>query len=412
MQSCLQPSPEARLFAAAVVLILLGCCYAHAQEQPAGRAGDAQIARAVGTIKSIQTDSVTLVSDSGGEVTAKLASSTRILRVPPGEKDLDKAIPLQLQDLQPGDRVLVRGQASADGGSIAALAVIVMKQADVSVKREHEREDWQKRGVGGLVSTVDMATGTITISSGGLGGNRSIAVHTTKDTVVRRYALDSVRFDDARPAPLDQIKPGDQLRARGRRSEDNSELTAEEIVFGTFRNIAGTITAIDLAANSMTVQDAINKSAVVVNVSLDSQMKTLPQEIAQRIAMRLKASTSEGADQGPAPQSSRSSAGGATPEVTSRLPRGPSGTQSERGNSAPDLQRLLSRLPSGTLSDLHKGEAVMMVSTLGEGSGPVKAITLLAGVEPILAATPNRSASMMLSPWALGGSSGEAEAVP
>ena len=54
-------------------------------------------------------------AEAGGEVTAKLLGSTKILRVPPGEKDLKNATALQPQDLQPGDRVLVRGRASADG---------------------------------------------------------------------------------------------------------------------------------------------------------------------------------------------------------------------------------------------------------------------------------------------------------
>src|ERR1700757_1874757 len=122
MQSCLQRSPNVRLLAALVVLILVGRYLAYPQAQPAGRAGDLRNARAVGTLKSIQADSVVLTLDSGGEVTAKLTSSTRILGVPPGEQDLKNATPLHTQDLQPGDRVLVRGQASAEGSSIAALA--------------------------------------------------------------------------------------------------------------------------------------------------------------------------------------------------------------------------------------------------------------------------------------------------
>src|SRR5262249_6224609 len=159
-----------------------------------------------------------LTPDSGGEITATIASSTKILRVPPGEKDLKNATPLQTQDLQPGDRVLVRGQASADGHTIAALAVMVMKQGDVSAKRDREREDWQKRGAGGLVTATDSAAGTITISASSMGsGNHSIVIHTTKATTARRYAKDSVKFDDAQPATLDQIKAGDQLRARGGR---------------------------------------------------------------------------------------------------------------------------------------------------------------------------------------------------
>ena len=265
--------------------------FALAQDKPASTS-TAQVAKAVGTIKTIQADSITVAAESGGEVTAKLTGSTKILRVPPGEKDLKNATALQVQDLQPGDRVLVRGQASGDGHVISALAVIVMKQADVAAKQQHERDDWQKRGVGGLVTKVDAATGTISISSSisssGVGASRTIAVHVAKDTILRRYAPGSVKFDDAKPAPIDQIKAGDQLRARGTRTPDGNEIAAEEIVTGSFRNIAGNIKAIDAAGNTITVQDVISKSAVMVKVSSDSQMKKLPAEMAQRIAMRLK----------------------------------------------------------------------------------------------------------------------------
>src|SRR6266496_3304754 len=244
MPSGLQLRWKLRGIAAIVVLGLAGQSGAQAQGNPAATS-DAQIVRAVGTVRNVQADSITLLSDSGSEVTAKLAATTKILRVPPGEKDLKNALPLPAMDLQAGDRVLVRGLGSANGRSIAALAVIVMKQGDVSAKRQRDRDDWQKRGVGGLVTAVDPGSGTVTISSGGSGAKRSVAVHTSKDTVVRRYAANSVKFDDARPAPLEQIRPGDQLRARGTRSADGAELQAEEIVSGTFRDIAGIIAAVD-----------------------------------------------------------------------------------------------------------------------------------------------------------------------
>jgi uncharacterized protein DUF5666 len=405
-----------------VVLILAGPGYVCAQDKPAN-SGAAQVAKAVGVIKSIQADSITVAAESGGEVTAKLTGSTKILRVPPGEKDLKNATALQAQDLQPGDRVLVRGQALAEGDGhtivISALAVIVMKQADVAAKQQHERDDWQKRGVGGLVTKVDAAAGVITISAGGMGASRNIAVHLAKDTILRRYAPDSVKFDDAKPASVDQIKTGDQLRARGTRSPDGSELTAEEIVTGAFRNIAGTIKSIDASSNTMTVQDAIRKSAVVVKVSPDSQMKKLPAEMAQRIAMRLKAAASgargdqPGANgQGQAPsttgQGAAPSAGATHTTTESQAARAPGGGPG--GNGPPDLQRLLSRLPNSTLADMQKGDAVMIVSTEGGDSGAVTAITLLAGVEAILTAAPNRSASSLLSPWSLGAPGGESEA--
>lgn len=384
----------------ALAAVLTFAATGSAQAKPA--TGDAQVARAVGTIKSAGSDSIVVTADAGGEITASLTASTKILRVPPGEKDLKNAVMLAAQDLQPGDRVLVRGQGWADGHSISALAVIVMKQGDVSAKQEREREDWQKRGVGGLVAAVDTASGAITISTGGFGATRKIAVLTAKNTVLRRYAPNSVKFDDARPAPLDQIKLGDQLRARGTRSADGGELTAEEVVSGTFRNIAGTISAIDTAANTMTVQDSIRKASVVVKVTSDSQMKKLPQEFAHRIAMRLK-----GAENG-APGAQATAASSGPPFGAGRSDmRGPGGIAN--GNGAPDFQRMLSRMPNSTLSDLQKGEAVMIVSTDGADAETVTAITLLAGVEPILTATSSRNASTILTPWSLSPAEGEGE---
>ena len=82
------------------------------------------------------------------------------------------------------------------------------------------------------------------------------------------------------------------------------------------------------------------------------------------------------------------------------------------GNGPPDLQRMLSRLPNSTLTDLQKGDAVMIVSTDAGTSDAVTAITLLAGVDAILTAAPNRSASSLLSPWSLNTSGGEGEAAP
>src|SRR5580658_958829 len=165
-----------------IALMLADPSQVRAQNNPGDTSGGAQVVKAVGTIKTIQADSITVAAESGGEVTAKLTGSTKILRVPPGEKDLKNATALQAQDLQPGDRVLVRGPAltNGDGHTITALAVIVMKQADVAAKQQHDLEDWQKRGVDGVVTALDPPTGVITISPGRIGPNKSIAVHIAK----------------------------------------------------------------------------------------------------------------------------------------------------------------------------------------------------------------------------------------
>ncbi len=70
---------------------------------------------------------------------------------------------------------------------------------------------------------------------------------------------------------------------------------------------------------------------------------------------------------------------------------------------------MMNRMPAAGLADLQKGDAVMIVATEGGSSGVPSVIILLGGVEPILEASPNSSASTILSPWSLGAApSGEA----
>jgi hypothetical protein len=68
---------------------------------------------------------------------------------------------------------------------------------------------------------------------------------------------------------------------------------------------------------------------------------------------------------------------------------------------------MISRAPVIHLSDLQKGDAVMLVST--QGTSEVTAVTLLAGVEPLLQA-PAATQSMLLSGWNMGSGGAEAAA--
>ena len=388
----------------------LPACFGSAVRQDQ-TASQPAVARRIGAIKAITGNAITLTPDSGSDIAVTVQPNARILRIAPGEKDLKNATPVQLSDLQVGDRVRVRGQASADGASIAALEVIVIPRSDLEARHEQERQDWQKRGMGGLVSAVDPAAGTVTISVTSLGGKKEIAVHTSKNTVFRRYAPDSVKFDDAKPSTLQEIRPGDQLRARGDRSADGSELTAEEIVTGSFRNVAGLVNSVDASAGTITVQDLLSKKPVQVSITSESQLHKLPLEMAQRIAMRLKASMPPGT-----PGASASSSSGSAPKAGDAAQSGtqPSGVNSGGGGTgggtrqrgAPDFQQMLSLMPPVTIADLHKGDAVLIVTTEGTASSGGTAITLLSGVEPILQAAPSGGQAMMLAPWSLGGAPG------
>ena len=401
-------------------------------------AAQAPIAKAVGTVKSVSANSVVLTTDSGSEQTVTFADTTRIVRAVPGQTDLKTAPTIAVSDIQVGDRVFARGQVG-DGNALIASTAIVMKQSDVAAKQQQERDEWRK-GIGGLVKQVDAGANTITINNSLIAAGKPIIVHLSPTTVIRRYAPDSVKFDDAKPGTLDQIKPGNQLRARGTRNDDGTEFTAQAVITGAFRDIAGTVVSTDAANNTITVTDLATKKPVTIKVTTDSQLHKLPPFVAMGIAMRMKGiapgamgggmgqggasaggqgnwrgagnSASGPPAGGPSTSSSPTGAptGGQAMATGQPGAGGPSGGGNWRGGGnggAPDFQQMLARMPALAIADLNKGDAVMLVATEGsEVSGPT-AITLLSGVEPILTAAPaGTSAASILSPWNLGTGAG------
>ncbi len=372
------------------------------QDRPSAegsQTAEGTVVRNVGAVKSISGKSLVLKTDAGPDITISVPDGTRIVRMAAGQTDIKSAPSITLAEVQVGDRMLLRGRSGANG-AIEATTLVVMKQADVAQKQQHDREDWQKRGTGGIVSAIDAAAGTFTVS---VTPTLSVVVKTSKDTSFLRYSPDSVKFADAQKGTIDQIKTGDQLRARGSRSADGKELTAEEVISGTFRNIAGTISSIDGANNTITVKDLLAKKSVVIKFNSDSQLRKLAPQMAQRLAFFLKGGA-QGA-QGGAPAGGQTSASG-----TPAAGPGPGGSsQGPRPAGGPDFQQMLSRIPSVTLADLQKEDAVMVVATQGTTGSEVMAITLLGGVEPILTASPNgMGAAALFSGWNLGAPGGEA----
>jgi hypothetical protein len=282
-----------------------------------------------------------------------------------------------------------------------------MKSTDIAQKNETEKQDWQHRGAGGIVSAVNGST--LTISAGA----RKIQVETVATTKFRRYAGDSVKFEDAKAGTLSQIQVGDQLRVRGNKSDDGSTIQAEEIVSGSFKNLSGTIATINAAGGTITLKDLTTKKMMTVSVTANSDVRKLPPEIAARFAARQRgegASAGAGANGGAGrPQGAGAPAGAST--TTGGPPRGAGmgGPGGGMGRSAGgDLSSMLSQLPTEPLSDLKVGDAVMIVaSETAPGSDKVTAVTMLSGVEPILAATPSGTPAMTLSPWSVGGAAPE-----
>jgi hypothetical protein len=110
--------------------------------------------RVIGTVASVSGNTVSVKTDAGATTAVTVPDTARIVRTAPGSKTLTGATKIAVSDIGPGDRVLM----AVAGDPPSATIVIVNKQSDIAAKQQQEQADWARRGVGGLVNSVDAAT--------------------------------------------------------------------------------------------------------------------------------------------------------------------------------------------------------------------------------------------------------------
>jgi hypothetical protein len=327
----------------------------------------------MGKVSELKSDTrqVIVTTAAGNAVAVTLSNRTVYMRIPPGEKTKDKFIKINPTDFGVGDSVFARGRMTEDRKSMPALEFYVMSKGDIAEKRERERDEWRKRGIAGTVSAVNAGTKEITIDARTAEGSKPVVITTTADTKFRRYAPDSVRFNDAKPSAIAELKPGDQLRAVGNKSTDGARFSADEIVTGSFQTIGGAITEVNAEKQEIKINDLQSKQAVTIVVSKDSQMKRL------------------------------------TPELLTALtppkPGAPANATPPAKGSG-DLQEMFDQLPAVTLQELKPGESILISSTKGADPARVTAIAVVSGVGPLLQNNQGgRPAAVSLGAMSLGG---------
>ena len=330
---------------------------------------------------------LTLKTDAGAEVTVGFQPKTIFQKVAPGETDLKNANAIHVEEIEIGDRVIAVATPAADQ-SLMARRVVVMSKADIANKQSGEMADWQKRGVIGKVTAVGGDHVTINVR-GRDGVSKPLEIAPAKDAVIRRYSAESTKFQDAKPSTMAEIHVGDEIRARGDKSADGGKMEADEVVSGSFKEIAATILSIDAAEGIVRVNDLATKKPMIIKITADSKVRKIPLQMAQALAQQNR--PPEDRDAAPAGR------GGG--------PAGPGGDGRGRGGrGAGDLAQIVDRAQPIKLTDLKNGDALILLGTAG-ANDQLAVITMLAGVEPILTKPGTRE--MALGGWSLGGGMGE-----
>ena len=343
---------------------------------------------------------LTVRTDAGENIAVTLSPETTYVRTQPGATNLTGATPITLSDIGLGDRVWARGTLSADRATIPARQVVVMAKADIARKQELERAEWRRRGIAGVVTAVNPETKEITVRVSGREGQVPVVLEAGRENIsFRRYAPDSVRYDAAQPSSLAQIQVGDQLRALGERSADGARYTPEQIVFGTFRQAVGNVTAVNAVANEVQITLMGQQQPLTITINSESMVRRIPPQMAGMLA----GMPPQGGGQPPAGAPQGGQPGGQGQVVVRRAPEGgqagaqpqqrPAPGQQGPGAAGPgggpprgDVTEMIRMLPALPLTDLKPGDMVLVATTAGANPQRATAIAVVAGVEPLMAA--------------------------
>ena len=390
------------LIAAAGLSVVLGTLLA-AQSATEGAATAER--RLVGRVTStnVAQGKLTVETDQGETVTVGVDGSTRCMRVPPGEKDLANAVPTVIADINLGDRVLARVPTSTSGPPAAASLVLVMPRADLEQKRKQELADWKTRGTVGRIASLDASATEVTLVAQSLRETKTTIVAVQRETGIRRYAPGSIRFQEARPSSFEELKVGDQLWVLGESQEnpEGARIEAEQLVAGAFRNFAATVRGVEAGESTVRVKDLETGKTFSVHIVEESVLRRLPERMAFFLGMALQRSNS--GEAGPPRNFRRGGSGrGGRPPGGGSGGAGGGSRPGAMGGRRPNMsfQEVLQRAPEFSIDELKPGEPLIVSSTTGEGDTPIKAITVVAGVEPLLAAGPG-ALGPLGGPWSM-----------
>ena len=372
----------------------------------------AQPKSVIGTITAIDAvkGEMTVKTDPGESYDVKMPVDISVKQVQPGERDLTKAQAVALAGLANGDRVLVRGALTEK--TVAANSLIVISARDIKKRDDQERMEWTRRGVVGVVDVVDAAKNEVTLKTQSMAGPKPVTVVLNDKTVYKRYAPDSIKFSDAKDATMRDLKKGDQLRVLGEKNEDATRITAERAVFGSFRTVAGTVTAVDAATGEIKIKDLQTGKPMTVRIKADSQVKKMPNFAGMMgggpggpggpgmgggMGMRPGggAPGAGGPPAGAAPGGAGPSAGGPGG------PRGPGMGGGMRGGG--DMAAMLERMPPSKVEDIKVGESIVVSSTVGAKADEITAITLLGNADMMIAMAQRQAGGAAGAAGAAGG---------
>lgn len=327
-------------------------------------------------------DNKIVVAGKTGPVEVLITDKSAFKKVSAEKPEFALATAGAFGDISVGDKVTVSGILAADGKSLPARSVYFITKASIDEKNRKESSEWQRRGIMGKVTAVNPQTNQLTIETRGMTGTTSVVVTPKDGALFKRYAPDSIRFDEALNSSIADTKVGDMARALGEKSSDGLAFSAEQVITGAFQTVAGTVKSIDIPKNEVVLKNLQTGKDVTVTITENSVLKRFPAEQAEMLARAQMMGMGGG---GARPMGQPGNGGpppGSAPGANPGQGR-PGGMMGGRGPGG--IDDILERSPAITVADLKAGDVIAFSSTK-TSADRFKAIKLFAGVEPFLRA--------------------------
>jgi len=332
----------------------------------------------IGTVQAVADHVLTVKTDKTGDTTVKFDDKTSFRKILPGETDMKKATPATATDVAAGDRVIARVRTENPTG-LPATTLYIAKASALADRQQKTLADWQTQGVAGTVKSIDPTAKQIVMTSRG----KDVTLDVGGNVSYERYRPDAGKYEDDTFAT---ILTGDQLRVLGVKNADQTQIKVEAVMSGTFKTIPVQIKSIDAATGQIMATDLASKKPIMIVLRPETTIKKLDEQTATMMARRMNPTAGRGARGGGAPDGAGGGRGG--------------------GGGPMDISKILEQQPVIHLADLKAGEPVVVTGSPAADMSKLTALSLVAGVDPILRAAPANGPDPLGGAWNIGGGDG------
>lgn len=360
----------------------------------------------IGTVEKVDASGnvLSIKPDKADSTPVKFDAKTQFLRIPAGETDTKKATRAASADVSVGDRVIARLRAGEENQP--AVFLYFTKQAELAQRKEKTAEEWKKDGVTGLATSVDPEAKKIVISVRGGGPPKDVTLDLSGNIDATRFSPESGKNE---PSTMAAIHTGDQVTVIGQKSADGTAIKVEAITSGFYKTLPVQIKSIDTAAGQILATDLASKKPITITIQADTSLKKLDDATALQLARRLNPTFQNEGRGGRGGRGGGDGAavpdGGAAPGGFARGGDAAGGFQGRGGRGGGrtlDLGRVLETQPTIMLADLKAGEPIVVAGAATDDLSKLRALKLIAGVDPILRAAPANGPDPLGGNWNLG----------